>query len=676
MKIGFRTLITFFILFLFAIAAQGQSPVQFNFNKEDRGNGNFILKITAKLPPGVKLFSVKKATADQPVSTIVSFDTSASKYLKDSITESGQEDSSKIAGLNNIMIRYFTDSVIWQQKIKLSPGDSTRVKGLVNYYYVKGDAVEAGEQKISVELAYAAEIKTNDVPPVNQYADKPFMLLVIFGIGFGLLAFITPCVYALVPVTVSLFLKRSKTAAQGRRNVLVYAASIMLIYAAIGGVASVFGGHNGDFWYKLSTNWIFNLVLFLMFLAFALSFLGAFDINLPSSWANKLDKRANHNSYLGIFFMAFTLVVVSFSCTGPFVGSILALSGGAAGRFGPLGGMFGFGLGLTLPFFVFAFFPKMLIVLTKSGGWQNALKVTLGFIELALALKFLSNVDGDRNWRILDREVFLVLWVIIFTLLGIYLLGKIKFKHDSGLPRNDFDLEYLPVPRLLLALTSLAFALYMVPGLWGAPLKAISGFLPGSGTQDFSLNGSNQGNHENPVANNPSGVFIAPKKHVASLSRFEPSAAINNKLSIYYDYEEAMAVAKKLKKPLMLDFTGIQCVNCRKFEGEIWTDPKVGTLMKNDFVIVSLFTDFNDELPDAEKYHSKLLENKVETVGDRNKDLELKLIGTVEQPNYVFLDTDEKLLTPKGYPYDPTKTATDFSNHLEMVKAEFKKRFP
>ena len=675
MKIGFRLLLTSFILFFIAIAAQAQSPVQFNFSKEDKGNGEFILKITAKPSSGVHLFSQKKNSPDQPVNTTISFDSSAKKYLQDSVTETGNSQTAKSAGLNNLLIQYYTDSVVWLQKIKLQQADSFRLKGFINYYYEHGDAIESGEEKISSEFQYAKEDKVTASQPVNKYIDKSFLQLLLLGIGLGLIAFITPCVYALVPVTVSLFLKRSKTAMQGRKNVLVYAASIIFIYSAIGAVAAIFGGQNGNFWYNLSTNWIFNLILFAMFLIFALSFLGAFDINLPSSWANKLDKKSNSNSYLGIFFMAFTLVVVSFSCTGNFVASILALSGGKAGRFGPLSGMFGFGLGLALPFFIFAFFPKMLTVLTKSGGWQNALKVTLGFVELAFALKFLSNVDADRNWRILDREVFIVLWVIIFTLLGIYLLGKIKFKHDSSLPKNDFDLEYIPVSRLLLALSSLAFALYMIPGLWGAPLKAISGFLPASGTQDFRLNGGNVSSNES-VGVIKSETAIAPVKYVASLSRFEPSAAINSKLTIYYDYDEAMTAAKQLKKPLMIDFTGIQCVNCRKFEGEIWPDNDVSTRMKNDFVVVSLFTDFKDELPDNEKFDSKLLEAKAETVGDKNKDLQLKLIGTVAQPNYVFLDTEGKLLAPNGYGYDPTTGSKEFTAHLDKVKAEFQKRFP
>ena len=306
--------------------------------------------------------------------------------------------------------------------------------------------------------------------------------------------------------------------------------------------------------------------------------------------------------------------------------------------------------------------------LTKSGGWQNGLKVTLGFLELALALKFLSNADIARGWRILDREIFIVLWVAIFILLACYLLGKIKFKHDSELPLNDFNLPHIPVSRLMLALTSLAFAIYLIPGLWGAPLNAVSGFVPPMGTQDFILY-----NNEKPAVQVPEiSNAPLPVKYVKRLSLYEPLAAKQNNLVIYYDYEEALAAAKVLKKPLMLDFTGINCVNCREFESKIWVNDGVMQRMKNDFVIASLFCDYDDEeLPDNEKFYSTLLGSKVETVGDKNEDFQQKLIHASGQPNYVFVDNDGKLLAPNGYGYDATKGPRDFIDHLEKVKAVF-----
>ena len=666
-----------FIVSLFltlTIAAQDQQPVQFGFYKEDNGKGEFILKITAKPVPGVKLFSIQKISGDLPVNTIVSFDSAIKKYIEDSVVETGNLQTEKDASLDNASIKFYTDSLQWKQKIKLSTGDSTRIVGTINYYYKKGERVESGEKRISMQFDYKESpvILTSPVTADTSFENKSWMLLLLLGMGAGLLAFITPCVYALVPVTVSLFLKRSKTALQGRKNVLFYAVSIIIIYTAIGALASVVPK---TFWNNLSTHWLFNLFLFLMFLVFGLSFLGAFDINLPSSWANKLDSKSNSNSYAGIFFMAFTLVVVSFSCTGNFVASILGLAGGKAGNLGPVSGMFGFGFGLAFPFIIFAFFPKLLTVLTKSGGWQNALKVTLGFIELAFALKFLSNVDVAKNLRILDREVFIVLWVVLFSLLGFYLLGKLKFKHDSELPKNDWGLEYIPIPRLLLAIASLAFSLYLIPGLWGAPLNAVSAFVPAAGTQDFILYNQT----EKPVAsgNNASLNFAAtpPVKYVKRLSNYEPLAAKQNNLTIYYDYKEALAASKILKKPVMIDFTGIQCVNCRKFEATIWPDNSVISKMKNEFVLVSLFSDYDDEeLPDNEKFFSKALNGEVVTVGDKNEDLQQQLIQASGQPNYVFVDSEGRLLVPGGYGYDPTKGAKEFSAHLDKVLEIFKKK--
>ncbi len=671
--IKYKLLVIVSLFLSLTIAAQEQ-PVQFNFNKADNGKGEFILNITAKPAEGIKLFSIQKLSGSLPVNTVISFDSVVQKYLLDSITETGKPVTEKDPALDNATIKFYTDSLQWTQKIKLSPGDSIRVIGNINYYYKKGERLESGEKRISLQFDYkeTAIATTSTSSAEGSFENKSWMILLFLGMGAGLLAFITPCVYALVPVTVSLFLKRSKTALQGRKNVLFYAVSIILIYTAIGALASVVPK---TFWNNLSTHWIFNLFLFLMFLVFGLSFLGAFDINLPSSWANKLDSKSNSNSYAGIFFMAFTLVVVSFSCTGNFVASILGLAGGKAGNIGPVSGMFGFGFGLAFPFIIFAFFPKLLTVLTKSGGWQNALKVSLGFIELAFALKFLSNVDVAKNLRILDREVFIVLWVVLFSLLGFYLLGKLKFKHDSELPKNDWGLEYIPIPRLLLAIAALAFSLYLIPGLWGAPLNAVSAFVPAAGTQDFILyNQTEKSASSGNTASLNSGA-LPPVKYVKRLSNYEPLAARQNNLIIYYDYKEALAASKILHKPVMIDFTGIQCVNCRKFEATIWADNTVISKMKNDLVVVSLFSDFDDEeLPDNEKFFSTNLNGEVVTVGDKNEDLQQQLIHASGQPNYVFVDSDGKLLVPGGYGYNPTKGAKEFAAHLDNVLEIFKKR--
>jgi thiol:disulfide interchange protein DsbD len=664
--------LSFFILL--AITAQDQQPVQFGFNKEEKGKGEFILHITAKPSPGIKLFSIKKSSADLPVNTAIQFDSTIQKYLADTIIEKGNLQTKNEAALNNNAIHFYTDSVEWLQKVKLNLGDSIRIKANINYYYEKGESVESADQSVSMQFEYKENTSAVNTTAVTDegFANKSWIILLMLGMGAGLLAFITPCVYALVPVTVSLFLKRSKTPLQGRKNVLFYAVSIILIYSAIGALASVVPK---TFWNNLSTHWIFNLFLFVMFLVFGLSFLGAFDINLPSSWANKLDSKSNSNSYPGIFFMAFTLVVVSFSCTGNFVASILGLAGGKAGNLGPVSGMFGFGFGLAFPFIIFAFFPKLLTVLTKSGGWQNALKVTLGFVELAFALKFLSNVDVAKNLRILDREVFIVLWVVIFSLLGFYLLGKLTFKHDSELPKNDWGLQYVPIPRLMLAIASLAFSVYLIPGLWGAPLNAVSAFVPAMGTQDFVLYNQTEKSTATVNSSQSASAALPPVKYVKRLRNYEPLAAKQNNLTIYYEYKEALAASKLLHKPVMIDFTGIQCVNCRKFEATIWPDKEVIGKMKNDFVVVSLFSDYDDEeLPDNEKFFSKVLNGQVVSVGDRNEDLQQQLIQASGQPNYVFVDSEGKLLVPGGYGYDPTKGAKEFAAHLDKVLEIFKKQ--
>ena len=647
--------------------------MQFYFEKENAGNGEFVLKIKAVASAGVKLFSIKKIQGDLPVNTTINFDTAVLKYLKDSVAESGKIQTGTEAALDNAAISFYTDSVQWLQKIKLTKGDSIRIKGRINYYYKKGESIESGEEPVSMQFQFKAQPADEMVANSSgSLKAKSMWALLLAGILAGLIGFLTPCVYALVPITISFFTKKSKTKTQGKKNALFYSISIILIYTLVGALVATVLPKNAL--NNLSTNWIFNVFLFLLFIIFGASFLGAFEINLPASWSNKIDSKAGVGSYSGIFFMALTLVIVSFSCTGNFVASLLGLAT-ASGKLAPIVGMFGFGFGLALPFAIFAFFPSMLSSLGKSGGWQNALKVVLGFLELALALKFLSNADLDKGWRLLDREVFIVLWIVIFVLLGMYLLGKILFKNDSERPKNDFGIAYVSVPRLFLAILSFGFAVYLVPGLWGAPLKAVSAFIPPMGTQDFNAVGGN-----NPIqaplinASNNNSTSVPPQKYVADLKKYEPGAAINNQLVIYYDYDEALAASKALNKPLMIDFTGIQCVNCREFESKIWIDPQVGRLMKNDFVVASLFSDYNAELPDDEKKFSPLLNGNIETVGDKYEDLQQRLIHASGQPNYVFVDSEGKLLIDGGYGYDATKGPKEFIAYLEKIKALYKKQ--
>ncbi len=443
--------------------------------------------------------------------------------------------------------------------------------------------------------------------------------LYIFLAGFagGLLALLTPCVWPMIPMTVSFFLKRNKQRRKAIQSALAYGLSIIVIYLILGLlITGIFGASALN---DLSTNAIFNILFFLLLVLFAVSFFGAFELVLPSSWTNKLDSKADSTTgIISIFFMAFTLVLVSFSCTGPIIGTLLVEAASQGSVTGPAIGMFGFALALSIPFSLFAIFPTWLQSMPKSGGWLNSVKVTLGFLELALALKFLSVADLAYGWRILDREVFLVLWIVIFALLGIYLLGKLKLKHDS-------DLDYVSVPRLFFAIISFAFAVYMVPGLWGAPLKAISAFAPPLYTQDFNL------------------------------YKGEVHAAFD-------DYEAGMAYAEKVGKPVMIDFSGFGCVNCRKMEAAVWIDPKVKNMLENDYVLITLMVDDKASLPKTLEIKEHGKTRKLRTIGDKWSYLQRSKFGANAQPFYVLLDNEGKPLGP-SYAYDE-----NVDNYLKFLK--------
>ncbi len=414
--------------------------------------------------------------------------------------------------------------------------------------------------------------------------------------------------------------------------------------------------------YTISTHPFSNLLFFVIFIVFAISFFGAFDLTLPNSWANKADEKAGKGGYMGIFFMALTLVIVSFSCTGPIVGTLLGQTSSKGVSLAPVLGMLGFGIGLALPFSLFAFFPSMLQSLPKSGGWLNTVKVTFGFIELALALKFLSNVDLAYHWRLLDREIFLTIWIVIFVLLGFYLLGKLKFSHDSDLP-------YISVPRFFFALITFCFALYLIPGLWGAPLKAIGGWLPHTSTQDFNLQEIKYKLDDLKTTgftgNKTSGKnALPPKKYTDKLH-------VPFGLTAYFDLDEGMAAAKALNKPVMLDFTGHSCANCRKMEAEVWDNPEVLRRMKEDFVLISLYVDESTELPEAEQYTNSKGE-VITTVGQKNLDYEVSKFGFNAQPLYKFLDLNGSPLSSVNYGYD--SDVQKFINHLDAVKEAFNKK--
>jgi thiol:disulfide interchange protein DsbD len=646
LKITSITCVCTFLCF-FSLKAQDANPVNFTYSKERTNTGEVLLTIKAIVKPGIKLYAVQQTSPDAVGSSIV-FDTAYSKYLDGATIEKLTPKVEKDATLN-AEVKYFSDSALWLQRVKVNADDSVVFKGIISYMYKEGDEYKPGEEKFKFFIQPQTIKNSLTTSGKSSVENKSLLWIFLAAFAGGLLALLTPCVYSMIPVTVSFFTKRSKTKAEGIRNALYYAISIIVIFTLLGFLITlIFGPAALN---NLATNWIANLIFFALFIIFGFSFLGAFEISLPSSWTNKSDSKAGSGSFIGIFFMALTLVLVSFSCTGPIIGNLLVLAAKGS-YYGPLMGMFGFSLALALPFASFAFFPSKLNVLGKAGGWLNAVKVTLGFLELALALKFLSNADLVKGWRLLDREVFISLWIVIFVLLGIYLLGKLKFHHDDELPKNDFGLPYLSVTRLMFALTVFAFAVYMIPGLWGAPLKGISAFVPPMGTQDFIATGSKgfASSHSSSSANDE---LPQPVKYYDRMKMYEPEVVVTYGMVTYFDYNEALAIARKLKKPLMLDFTGINCVNCRKMEGQVWSNPEVMKRLKEDFVIVSLYVDVqNIDLQENEQFYSKAISKKVETLGDKNADMQVTKFGANSQPYYFFLDGNENKLAPQGYGYD------------------------
>jgi len=534
-------------------------------------------------------------------------------------------------------VRWFGENPTFIQKLKITDKDNFQISGVIDYMTCNDEQCIPDNEEFQFtsknlpantsiakptekptpvtdnsettnETATATEntVETDYWKPViselKQFgetastSDKSWIYIFFAGFIGGLLALLTPCVWPIIPMTVSFFLKRSKSnRKKAISDALVYGLAIVVIYLLLGLlITAVFGASALN---DLSTNAIFNLLFFALLLVFAISFFGAFELVLPSSWTNKMDSKAESTTGLiSIFFMAFTLALVSFSCTGPIIGTLLVETAGMGNIVGPAIGMFGFALALALPFALFALFPSWLQNLPKSGGWLNSVKVVLGFLELALAFKFLSVADLAYGWGILDREVFLVLWIVIFTLLGFYLLGKLKLPHDSDLP-------HVSVPRLFMAIISLAFAVYMLPGLWGAPLKAISAFSPPLYTQDFNL-------YEGEVR---------PK---------------------FLDYEEGMEYARKNGKPVMIDFTGYGCVNCREMEAAVWSDPRVKGIIDNEYVLISLFVDDKTKLKEPVEITEYDKMRKLRTIGDKWSYLQRFKFGTNAQPFYILLDND------------------------------------
>ncbi|HQE34423.1 MAG TPA: cytochrome c biogenesis protein CcdA [Flavobacterium alvei] len=506
---------------------------------------------------------------------------------------------------------------------------------------VKNEVIDSKSvEKIKPEVA-----KSNEIIATSEDApQKGLWSIFLAALLAGFTALLTPCVYPMIPMTVSFFTKQSKTKSQGKRNSIIFGMAIILIYIILGSViTALFGASALN---EFSTGVTFNLIFFLLLVIFAISFLGAFEIMLPNSWANKVDKQADKGGIIGILFMALALAIVSFSCTGPFVGNILFASA-SVGGIGPIIGMLGFSSAFALPFVLFAFFPAWLQSLPQSGGWMNTVKVFLGFLELALAFKFLSNADLVLQMHLLEREVFLAIWIAIFGALAFYLFGKITLPHDS-------PIAHISVGRLLLGLVVLSFTIYMIPGLWGAPLKLINAFPPPMEYSESPLGFGNSGNNSS-TAVLPDGAKLGPHQIV-----------------VFNDYEKGLAYAKTVNKPIMLDFTGFACVNCRKMENNVWSDQRILPILKKDIVLISLYVDDKRELPTTEQFISKTTNEKIETIGDKWTDFMITKYKTNTQPLYVLTDLDGNSLNT----ITPTISYTsveDYENWLKTGISKFKK---
>lgn len=643
-KILFSLIVSFLA---FAAYAQIQEPVKFKTELKNVSATEVEIVFTASIEQGWHVYSTDLGDGG-PISATFNTDKLTGAQLDGKLRPVGKEIAS-FDKLFEMDVRYFEHTAQFVQKLKLTGGDY-QVTGYLEYgacndenclpptqveFSFSGKA-EGTSASVQTETP-AEQADTAAAPAVIGSADGPTSVVVsdndlwspvidelnalgettsqedmswlyIFITGFvgGLLALFTPCVWPIIPMTVSFFLKRSKDKKKGIRDAWTYGASIVVIYVTLGlAITAIFGANALN---ALSTNAIFNIFFCLMLVVFAASFFGAFEITLPSKWSNAVDSKAEATTgLLSIFLMAFTLSLVSFSCTGPIIGFLLVQVSTTGNVIAPAVGMLGFAIALALPFTLFALFPSWLKSMPKSGGWMNVIKVTLGFLELAFALKFLSVADLAYGWRILDRETFLALWIVLFALLGFYLLGKIKFPHDD-------DDTKVSVPRFFLALASLAFAVYMVPGLWGAPLKAVSAFAPPMQTQDFNL--------------------------------------YNNEVHAKFDdYDAGMKYAREHGKPVMLDFTGYGCVNCRKMELAVWTDMKVADLINNDYVLITLYVDNKTRLPEPVKVMENGTERTLRTVGDKWSYLQRVKFGANAQPFYVLIDNEGKPLN-KSYSYD------------------------
>jgi len=642
-----KIFILFFALLSVITSAQIFTPVSWDFSQKQVSDHEIELQFKATIDDGWYLYS-QFIGDDGPVPTEFTFTTEGGYSLVGTPKEG--EPIEEFDPNFDMILKYFKNEAIFTQIVQVSSSEDFNLDG--NVYFMVCDEAQCLPPE---EVEFSFEIKGVDggviVEDTKNTSDEKEgkSMWALFFIAFisGFAALLTPCVFPMIPMTVSFFTKQSKTKAQGIANAIIYGLSIIAIYVALGvGVSSVFGA---DALNNMATNVYFNIGFFILLIVFAASFLGAFEIQLPSSWTNKSVEAEGKGGLIGIFFMAFTLALVSFSCTGPIVGTLL-VEAASGGYMGPIIGMLGFSLAIALPFALFAAFPGWLNSLPQSGGWLNSVKVTLGFLEIALAFKFLSNADLVMQTHWLERELFIAIWIMIFGLLTMYLLGFLKFAHDS-------DLKYVSVGRLSAAILTGTLTLYMIPGMWGAPLKIINAFPP---PMQYS---------ESPygVGNSQGGNAISA--HEEDGQHLGPQGIL-----VFHDYDMGMAHAKKINKPVVLDFTGHACVNCRKMEEQVWSAAHVKNTLANDVVLISLYVDERIDLPKEDQYETTMAgkTKKVKTTGDKWMVLQANSYGTNSQPYYVFLNHDEETLVENAN-YQDYGTVDLFTDWLNRGLQEFKK---
>lgn len=663
----------FFLLFAFHSFAQILEPVKWSFDSKQNGN-EVKLIFKATIEDDWHLYDTSLPDGG-PVPTSINFE-DTSKFELVGELEKKPKPTEKFDQTFQMDLRYFDGQAELIQTIRLKTDEPLTIAGYVEFMCCNDETcLPPTEADFSFSLNGADDAKAEAPAAEQAESDKTTKVLTdkgkegstetlwlffFFSFLAGLAAILTPCVFPMIPMTVSFFMHSGESKIKARLHAAFYGFSIIAIYTIVGTLVAVLFGPDAANW--LSTHWLPNTLFFIIFMVFAFSFFGMFEIVLPSWLVNKSDKQVDKGGFLGSFFMALTLVLVSFSCTGPIVGAILVESAGGE-VLKPIIGMFGFALAFALPFTLFALFPGWLSNLPKSGGWLNSVKVVLGFLELALGLKFLSIADQTYHWGILDREVYLALWIVIFTLMGFYLLGKLKFSHDS-------ETKFVSVPRLMMAIATFSFVIYLIPGMFGAPLKAISGYLPPQTTHDFDLHKIIR-DEVKLVSSTGGAINHFDDNELCEEPKFGEFLHLPHGLEGYFDFEQGMACAKALNKPVFIDFTGHGCVNCREMEAAVWSDPRVLERLKNDFVIIALYVDDKSKLPEEEWVISSYDGKVKKTLGKKYADFQITRFGVNAQPYYVLMDTNEDLLVdPKAYDLNPD----NFVRFLDEALEEFKKR--